>query len=240
MLFSTFITLTLFSSSLASPTITSITQRSNVGCTIATQLSLPPNPANAATPLSAPATPATAVFLGVGFQNYTCSSAGTFTSAGALANLFDISCLSSNTRVFNAIQDVAFTQFTSSSSSLSTFTPSVTGSYGYSAPLTLVGHHFFQPTATGGLAPVWDLRPFLNNPDAFVVGARVGDIPSPDGAGASENVDWLQLSGVQGGFADLVYRTQTRGGVAPASCTPGATAQVKYTAKYWFYDGLTV
>jgi hypothetical protein len=40
-------------------------------------------------------------------QNYTCGSTGTFTSAGAVAKLFDVSCLV-NTPLFSGIQDMVF------------------------------------------------------------------------------------------------------------------------------------
>ncbi|PPQ63120.1 hypothetical protein CVT24_005831 [Panaeolus cyanescens] len=197
------------------------------GCDISKlQLVLPPNPANS-TGLAPPPNPATAVLLGVGYQNYTCSAQGKYTAVGAVADLFDLSCLSKNKKDFAEVEDKAYNQWISTRQAK--FNPKDCGG---SAP-PFVGYHFFQPTAAGGIAPVWDLRTYMRNPDAYVVGARVAGVPAPDGNG--KNVDWLELKGVEGSLAGPIYRTETRGGVAPAACSPGVSLpfQVKYTTKYF-------
>ncbi|KAF8202499.1 hypothetical protein BJ912DRAFT_444183 [Pholiota molesta] len=180
------------------------------------------------TVLTNPTTPASFVLLGVGIQNYTCSTTGTYVSIGAVAELYDLSCLSAVPAAFNAIQDQAFTTWTATTSS--TLGPKANGC------LPLMGQHYFVTSPSGtGLSPVWDFRAASaqGNPNAFVLGAKVGDLPAPTG---SQDVDWLQLKNVSGSLATSVYRVDTRGGQPPASCTPGsAPISVKYTAKYWLY-----
>lgn len=85
--------------------------------------------------------------------------------------------------------------------------------------------------------PFWDLF----GADAQLYGASVGDIPAPAGANAGPEgygaVDWKALTAVAGSVGlDEVYRVETAGGKAPASCSGfGATIQSQYAAMYWFY-----
>jgi len=182
------------------------------------------------TVLTAPTDPTSFVLLGVGYQNYTCSAAGTYTSAGAIADLFDLSCLAKITPIFNCIQDAAFDAWKDAPPSFK-IGPSTMG-------YPLMGNHFFQPSPSGtGISPVWDFRAGAaeGNPNAFVLAAKVGDLPSPD---STSDVDWLQLKSVSGSLATQIYRTNTRGGVPPATCTPGSPAiSLKYVSKYWLFGG---
>ncbi|KDR80769.1 hypothetical protein GALMADRAFT_91393 [Galerina marginata CBS 339.88] len=182
------------------------------------------------TALTAPTDPTSFVLLGVGYQNYTCSAAGAYASAGAVADLFDLSCLSKIAPIFNNIQDAAFAAWKVAPPSFK-IGPSTMG-------YPLLGNHFFQPSPSGtGLSPVWDFRAGASkgNPDAFVLAARVANLPAPSGP---TDVDWLQLKSVSGSLATQVYRTDTRGGVPPASCTPGsAPISLKYVSKYWLFGG---
>ncbi|KAJ2930044.1 hypothetical protein H1R20_g7056, partial [Candolleomyces eurysporus] len=177
--------------------------------------------------------------LGVGVQNYTCTDAGTYASAGAVAALFDISCLGGKP-AFDTIQKTAYTIWKNiPDGPLSSRCQS-----GIATPLGVVasGAHFFTKTPAGTNAPVWDMRAIgpknvKGKSGAYVVGAKVAGIPSPEGA---KNVDFLQLKAVEGALATAIYRTDTQGGPAPASCTPGsAPISVKYTSKYFLY-GSTV
>lgn len=85
--------------------------------------------------------------------------------------------------------------------------------------------------------PTWNLFG-----DGLLYGSSVGDIPAPAGANAGPQgygaVDWKTLAGVAGSVGlTEVYRVETAGGKAPASCGGfGATIQVQYAAMYWFYD----
>jgi hypothetical protein len=182
------------------------------------------------TVLVAPTAPKSFVAIGVGYQNYTCSAAGTYTSVGAIADLFDLSCLSRIAPVFNDVQNLTFAAWEAAPPSF-TIGPSTLG-------YPLLGNHYFQPSPSGtGLSPVWDFRAGIakGNPNAFVLAAKIGDLPSPDSV---NDVDWLQLKNVTGSLATQIYRTDTRGGVPPATCTPGsAPISLKYVAKYWLFGG---
>jgi len=186
------------------------------------QLSLPPN----RTAFSTPTSPLSFLLLGVGVQNYTCSPSGTYTSIGAVASLYDFSCLS-HTPVFDSVQDLAYDIWKAS--------PADT-----KLPMTasFMGNHYFVTSPSGtGLSPVWDFRAGAakGNPNAFVLAAKVADVPAPTGP---QDVDWLQLKSVSGSLATQIYRTDTVGGSAPTSCTPGsAPISLRYVAKYWLYGG---
>ena len=111
-----------------------------------------------------------------------------FSSAGAVASLFDLSCLKN----FDKVHD---------------YTPHARAK---------LGEHFFQSNGNGGIAPVWDFRgdSAPNQPDAFVVAARVAGLAAPTG---KQDIDWLQLKGVTGSLATSIYRTHTKEGQPPAS-----------------------
>jgi hypothetical protein len=67
-----------------------------------------------------------------------------------------------------------------------------------------------------GVSPQWDFSSaaLAGHPDAFVLAAKVGDIPAPTG---SPDVDWLSLNKVKGNLATQVFRVNTVGGLPPAS-----------------------
>ena len=90
------------------------------------------------------------------------------------------------------------------------------------APLHLrfiLGQHYFiaNPVA---LSPKWDFTSAseAGHADAFVIGARTGDIPAP--TDPSTNIDWLSLKNAGGDLADQIFRVETRGGQPPASVSP--------------------
>ncbi|KAF8328150.1 uncharacterized protein EI90DRAFT_3065741 [Cantharellus anzutake] len=142
-----------------------------------------------------------AVMLGAGVQNYTCTN-GKYTSMGAVATLFDISCI---------IRD-------QNSRSLSSFAkglvsgPVLESSWvqGFAA-----GHHYFV-NINGALLPRFDLSKSKTvRNDEYIIARKLANIPSPDGA---SNVDWLQLGGTgTGSYANFVYRVKTAGGQPPSS-----------------------
>lgn len=174
-------------------------------------------------------------------------------SVGAVADLYDISCLSKVPSFFNGIQDQAIAAWKALPASVKTMGPTANG-------YPLFGSHFFVTSPSGtGLSPVWDARAASGKgkADAFVLAAKIANLPAPTGKG---DVDWLQLKNVQGDLATQVYRTDTRGGQPPTSvcskspalllhfshclfvscvqCTPGsAPTSVKYVSKYWLFGG---
>ncbi|THH00864.1 hypothetical protein EW026_g1722 [Hermanssonia centrifuga] len=189
------------------------------------------------TPLATPlASGPVFIGLGVGVQNYTCTTTGTYTNVGALAELFDISCLSPS--YYDDVTDAAWSVWEHAPADI-TAADVIAALAPYHLSFVLGQHYFITNPITGsGLSPKWDFTSAseAGNPDAFVVGARTGDIPSP--TDPAVNIDWLSLSAVQGALADQIFRVQTRGGQPPTSCTPGSDEiEVRYVSQYWFYGG---
>ncbi|KAK7047324.1 hypothetical protein VNI00_006555 [Paramarasmius palmivorus] len=185
--------------------------------------------------LTAPQKPVSFIALGVGTQNYTCSDAGTYASAGALAELFDVSCFYDRP-MFNNLASMSFELWKRAP-------PSIGAGQVISAlqgvdSNAILGEHYFVASPSGtGISPKWDFtsRAFKGNADAFILAAKQGGVPAPTG---SADVDWLYLTNVQGSLADEVYRTHTKSGPPPASCAAGsAPITVKYTSLYWFTGG---
>ncbi|CAE6423378.1 unnamed protein product [Rhizoctonia solani] len=202
------------------------------GCSVSNaKLSLPSNQTTITVPTGTPVY----IALGVGVQNYTCGSTGTFASVGAVAKLFDISCLV-NTPLFPGIQDMVFAAAGNAKGQalINKIAALV------SSPVTLGDHYFIpNPAVNGtGLTPVFDFRAGVKkgDPNGFVAAKKFGGIPSPAG---SSNVDWLMLQNIGGAvggtLANFVMRVDTKAGQPPSSCTPNATVSVPYAAKYWFY-----
>jgi len=177
-------------------------------------------------------------FIGVAFgvQNYTCSSASNYTSVGAVAELFDISCLYGSA-LFNTIQEPLFEAWSDLSPEI-TITEAI-NFLPYAIPVDLIqAQHYFIPNPAGGLSPVWDFRAsqrFNGVNNALFVGKGRASLPDP--VNAAENVAWLDVEHVSGDIATEVFRVHTVGGQPPTSCTPGTNISVKYTSQYWFYGG---
>ncbi|KAF4564706.1 hypothetical protein EYR40_010878 [Pleurotus pulmonarius] len=201
------------------------------GCDISgAEISLP---SGLAPPTSLPSY----ISVAIGVQNYSCADTGTYTSIGAVAELFDISCLL-GTPAFDHIEDLAFTIWKALPNKVTA--DKVIELLHLAKTPTILGQHYFitNPITGSGLSPKWDFTSqgaTKGNPNAFVVGARSGGVPAPTGP---QDVDWLFLTGVQGQLADQIYRVDTRGGQPPATCTPGsAPISVKYASKYWLFGG---
>ncbi|KAL0571270.1 hypothetical protein V5O48_010687 [Marasmius crinis-equi] len=177
--------------------------------------------------------PTSYIGLGVGTQNYTCSSSGTLTTSGALATVFDISCTQGTGS--QSIAKIAYDLWTleSKSTSASSALKDIQGSL-------VLGQHYFvlNPTnATAGINPEWDFTAHFADSNAFVIATKVNNTTAPEDP--TTNVDWLKLKGMdgQGSLANEIYRTDTNGGQPPASCEPGSDpVTVKYTAIYWFTE----
>lgn len=188
--------------------------------------------------LATPTTSPSFLSLGVGTQNYTCSAGGTYAAAGAVASLFDVSCLQKNKAIFSRIPDLAMAAWKLAPRSV-TAESMMKSLSAFSAPIVLGQHYFITNPITGnGTSPMWDFRTqkaYRDKPDAFVVVSRVAGASAPK---PERDIDWLQLKNIQGGLASEVYRTDTREGKAPATCQPGsAPIQVKYVSLYWMYGG---
>jgi hypothetical protein len=170
--------------------------------------------------------------LGVGVQNYTCNSNGTFDNVGAVAQLFEISCLFGRPE-FSTIQKVAFSEWAASPST-NPLEPELVQLMKNKHNINVEGQHYFV-NQNNTLVPVWDLRSSgenAGNPNAIVFAQKVKSASSPDGP---ENIDWVELKKLSGGLANLVYRVDTVKGQPPSTCTPGSQASVKYAANYLFF-----
>ncbi|KAJ7578320.1 hypothetical protein C8J56DRAFT_898471 [Mycena floridula] len=194
-------------------------------------------PIPAGSSLAAPAAPVEFVGLGVGIQNYTCT-AGAYVSTGAVAELVDISCMVSKAAAFAAIPDIAMAAWSKAPASLTAqkLISMLSGSIG---PVKSLGQHYFitNPVTGTGISPVWDFKASQANAQAFVVAAKTGAADSPQG---TQNVPWLSLASVagQGSLATQIYRTDTRLGQPPATCTVGTPdISVKYVSKYYLLGG---
>jgi len=178
----------------------------------------------------------TFIGVGVGVQNYTCGSTGTYTNVGALADLFDISCFSEQS--FDSLTDILFDAWKEAPSQITT--AELIDTLAVFHPPFILGQHFFitNPITGSGLSPKWDFTSasLKGHADAFAVGAKVGDLLAP--TDSATNIDWLQLNVVQGDLASQIFRIQTRGGQPPTSCTPGSPEIfVRYAAQYWLFGG---
>jgi len=164
------------------------------------------------------------IAVGSGVQNYTCSASGTYTSVGALATLFDVSCLAKSP-LLTSVPELVY--------DANGVIPVLTKLLG-KTPLKL-GQHLFitNPVTNSGVVPRFDFTASQNDPNAFVDATKVGDILAP--SDPESNVDWLQLQGFLGDLAKTVFRVNTKGGQPSASCTPGDTASIPYAALYWFF-----
>ncbi|KIJ47096.1 hypothetical protein M422DRAFT_249410 [Sphaerobolus stellatus SS14] len=196
-----FILSSVFALTTASPSLRALT-----GCNVA-NVKIPLSSVNLTTPSG------TLEFI----ANYSCNAAGTFSSIGAVAKLYDASCF------------------------VDLITNNIVGLEGAlgDSPL-LLGHHYFinNPTSAAGVSPVFDFKADSEkgNPNAFVVLSKTGDVPAR--VDPTFNIDWLSLTAIpgEGSLATTIDRITTLGGQPPKLCTPGsAPIAVPYAATYWFY-----
>ncbi|KAK2747733.1 hypothetical protein FQN57_001763 [Myotisia sp. PD_48] len=170
-----------------------------------------------------------AVSIGRGTQNYTCESSSKNVrpkAIGATATLFNASCIAANYPYLLALLPNIALELTNPPPFTETEGP---------ADMTLLGHHYFDST---GL-PIFDLHQLgiagVNKTGAVDAPAQaLKGIPDQlEGA-----VAWLLLESVPSstGEAKSVYRVNTAGGKAPATCEnqPG-NIEIQYATEYWFY-----
>ncbi|KAJ5725415.1 uncharacterized protein N7483_006772 [Penicillium malachiteum] len=167
---------------------------------------------------------ATYVALGRGTQNYTCAdstASSTPVAIGAVANLYDATCLAANEPDLLADLPTIAYKIALPTNEYATFPP---------ANLELMGHHFFlQPYYTRekqyGIA-------MTNKKDSI-------NAPSDATKGEYGAVTWLYLEAVSGTVGDYkaVYRVDTASGSSPTTCKGMASAfEIQYSAVYYFYS----
>jgi len=202
-----------------------------------TGVAIPLSPAQQ-TALGSPTTPLSAVGLGFGVQNYTCSSSNVFVSAGAVAEVLDISSLaSSHSPRLTTIQNDLYSAWNSSLAGNTTIQELIATLPTVIPPQLILCQHYFASNSAGGISPEWDFRAtpqFTGNENAVFVGKA---LTNTSGSNPAVDVPWLHLGKVSGNISDEIYRIETVGGVAPSSCVNGTTISVKYVSQYWFFGG---
>jgi len=176
------------------------------------------------------------VLLGVGTQNYTCTSgndAAAPGTTGASAQLYDIGSALNNDPMAKwkipSISPLAL--------SLSTSPQVLDWSLETQGYNHLVGHHFFWA------APVFALDQLAKTGYPVAQVGKVNDTAAPasacPGLTGEGAVRWLFLKDTKGlsvGGVDTVYRVETAGGAAPATCKGMKPSfEVKYATQYWVY-----
>jgi len=180
-----------------------------------------------AAPTALPAPPTgsvlTHVAIGRGTQNYSCATntaSSVPVQVGANATLFNFTCVAAQyPTLFNGIPQIAY-KFPIPELS----TPQ------NPAQNLLSGEHYFLDTTT----PFFDLD--LGSKQLGEVACtktNASNAPNP-----SSDVPWLHLKvkSADGTTITDVYRLETVGGVAPATCSgQPSLIYVQYAAQYWFY-----
>jgi hypothetical protein len=173
------------------------------------------------------------VAVGRGTQNYSCTANATAApvALGAIATLYNASCVASTyPDLLAQLPNVAL-QFNLTSPDQASLSPS---------NLAISGHHYFSNSTTPafnldttamqlGIAPC-----AKNNSVAAPADASVGQDYTGFGA-----VPWLKLITRDGATGNLeeVYRLNTAGGNPPATCAGMPTTfEVQYAAEYWFWQ----
>ncbi|KAI0716434.1 hypothetical protein C8Q76DRAFT_617669 [Earliella scabrosa] len=190
--------------------------------------------------LVAPSTPPRFIGLAFGVQNYTCTPAGNYTSAGAVAELIDVSCQVYEPG-FDTIQHDLYNVWTKL---IPHPIEAIIDLLHLLNPPYVLNQHYFVPNpVTGeGLSPKWDFTSsgaFQGVKDAFIIAKGKASIPAP--TDPKKDVAWLDVVNVDGKIADEVFRFDTVGGQPPSSCVYngpyGNDLSVKYVSKYIFYGG---
>ncbi|KZO96626.1 hypothetical protein CALVIDRAFT_536991 [Calocera viscosa TUFC12733] len=164
------------------------------------------------------------VTIGFGTQNYTCTN-GSYVNVGAVAQLFDISCIQELPAISSALSQAINELEQVDGESLLNFLTTLAKMGRFQ-----LANHYFD-TSIGTLSPVFNFQ--VSGGD-YVIGKKLEDIPDP--FNPAVNVDWLLLTAAAGDAAKYVVREQTAGGQPPASCSvENETLQAPYAAKYWFF-----
>ena len=154
------------------------------------------------------------IALGLGTQNYTCASATSApTSIGALAVLYDATFLALPISAPLIPKYATLAYNTHSSLGLPT-----------------IGHHYFSAQGV----PTFSLEAANPSP-ALLSAKKVANVAAPADS-VKSSIDWLELVdnglGLSKGLK-AVYRVETAGGAAPASCASAGVVTVQYAAEYW-------
>jgi hypothetical protein len=168
------------------------------------------------------------VGIGRGTQNYSCTANATAApvSLGAVATLYNATCIASTyPDLLAQLPNVAL-QFNLTSADQATLSPS---------NLAISGHHYFSNSTT----PTFDLNT-ASMQLGFAPCSKNNTVSAPSGASVGQGdvgfgaVTWLKLVTRVGTTGNLeeIYRVNTAGGNPPATCAGmPATFEVEYAAE---------
>lgn len=167
------------------------------------------------------------VAIGRGTQNYTCDttdSAAVPVSIGAVATLFNASCVAAVDPDHLQMLPKIFLQVSMADSEDTDSVPS---------GLTMSGRHFFTNITT----PFFDLdtsSQILGTAACYKNNSATADSDAPEDRQGELAVPWLKLlarPGATGGLQEI-YRVETAGGSAPATCSGMPSSfEVDYAAQ---------
>ncbi|KFA64721.1 hypothetical protein S40285_05276 [Stachybotrys chlorohalonatus IBT 40285] len=171
------------------------------------------------------------VAVGRGTQNYTCDTSNSTAvpaATGAVAVLFNVSCIAAlYPDLLEAIPGMAIHFDVTDALQLGP------------ASIEPSGVHYF----TNGTTAFFDLKTDENDFGHFS-GVRLNGTAAPTaaatGLGGERAVPWLKLGAIEGTTENMkeVYRVNTAGGSAPATCAGmPSTFEVQYATVYWFFQG---
>ncbi|KAK4657344.1 hypothetical protein QC762_212180 [Podospora pseudocomata] len=172
------------------------------------------------------------VAIGRGTQNYTCdlsNSTAVPQAFGALATLYNASCVTSAFPDVSAMLTRASLHFDiADNDALQRLAP---------ADLPVSGIHYFTDGTTpffGLDTPQWHLGEGTFGKNA----STAAPLTAAKGKKGEAAVPWLRLAakGTNTGGLQEVYRLETVGGSAPATCKGmPASFEIQYSTQYWFY-----
>ncbi|KAI9814238.1 MAG: hypothetical protein M1827_003404 [Pycnora praestabilis] len=173
------------------------------------------------------------VLIGRGTQNYTCADSTAQSmpvSIGAVANLYNASCIAGNYPDLLALLPNVTLQLPVPAPESTLFPPNI----------DLVGHHFFTTITE----PTFNLDTNTGGNLGIIFSSKNGTTTAPPNSPKGQDdqgfgsVAWLKLvakNGTVGGYQE-VYRVNTAGGNPPATCDGmQPTFEVQYAAQYWMY-----
>ncbi|KAI4245787.1 MAG: hypothetical protein L6R40_002315 [Gallowayella cf. fulva] len=169
-----------------------------------------------------------AVTLGRGTQNYTCAAGSTAApvAVGAKADLLDVSPF---------LPPFPSAEAQSVLNLLSQYLLFLDLAVIQKASIPCLGKHIFDSAGV----PTFDLRN-----KGILKAKKISNIAAPKTASTGARgtrdgtIDWLMLGEAPGSVGlKQVYRVETAGGKAPASCGggPARKIEVQYAAQYWFF-----